>query len=92
MLYINTWLRVHHIYWGAFFFGGFDSPALSTPCFGLALAILCDAYCCWDRWVMGMVGYMVLVVWFMWWYGHAIASVMHGRGGRVYRGMGVYIV
>jgi len=39
-----------------------------------------------------MVGYMVLVVWFMWWYGHAIASVMHGRGGRVYRGMGVYIV
>jgi len=30
-----------------------------------------------------MVGYMVLVVWFMWWYGHAIASVMHGRGDRV---------
>jgi len=27
-----------------------------------------------------VVGYMVLVVWFMWWYGHAIASVMHGRG------------
>jgi hypothetical protein len=34
---------------------------------------------------MGVVGYMVLVVWFKWWYGHAIASVMHGRGDRVIR-------
>jgi hypothetical protein len=32
---------------------------------------------------MGMVGYMVLVVWFMWWYGHAIASVIYSRGDRV---------
>lgn len=35
---------------------------------------------------MGMVGYMVLVDWFMWWYGHAIASVIYGRGDRVVGG------
>ena len=35
---------------------------------------------------MGMVGYMVLVVWFKWWYGHAIASVIYGRGDRVLGG------
>jgi len=78
MFYINNSLRVPPIYfWGGFFWGfGFLAPCPLV--FWLAVLFLAVPLLLWVWWGCGLVGLVLLLVWFGYWFGCFFYSVYGG--------------
>jgi len=81
MFYINTQLRVPHIYFWAVGFWGCGYLAPCTLAFWLAVLSLAIPLLLWVWWGCGLVGLVLLLHWFGRWFGWFVCSLLGGDRG-----------